>query len=191
MWQRRPASCCIIYLMLTSKFEDGRLGFTLIELLVVIAIISILSAIVLASIGSAREKARIAEVHSDFGQIKTIMAIMELDTGQIANHYTVDDCTGDNEVALDECEAGLACNDGFFYGWEGPYIESTELLSDPWGGVYEFDPDYECMTGVIGCPDDQVYRVLVSNGPNGSATNTYDEDNVVQVLCDCPTADCK
>lgn len=45
------------------------LGFTLIELLLVIAIISLLSTVVLASLNSAREKARDAVRRSDLQQI--------------------------------------------------------------------------------------------------------------------------
>ncbi|MDP3734921.1 MAG: prepilin-type N-terminal cleavage/methylation domain-containing protein [bacterium] len=51
------------------NIKNGKRGFTLIELLVVIAIIGILSGVVLASLQSARERARNATRISDVRQV--------------------------------------------------------------------------------------------------------------------------
>jgi prepilin-type N-terminal cleavage/methylation domain-containing protein len=55
--------------------ESKQRGFTLIELLVVIAIIALLSSVVLASLSSARVKARDATRLSNVNQIKTALAL--------------------------------------------------------------------------------------------------------------------
>jgi len=57
-------------------------GFTLIELLVVIAIIGILSSVVLASLNSARQKARDAKRLSNLTQIRTALEMYYNDNGQ-------------------------------------------------------------------------------------------------------------
>jgi len=52
-----------------------RNGFTIIELLVVIAIIGILAAVVMVSLNSAREKAKVARVQSD---VRNLMSAVEM-----------------------------------------------------------------------------------------------------------------
>jgi prepilin-type N-terminal cleavage/methylation domain-containing protein len=70
-------------------------GFTLIELLVVIAIIGILSAVVLASLNTARSKGNDAAIQSD---LSTIQTEAEIWYGNNGNSY-LNLCTSDATVA--------------------------------------------------------------------------------------------
>ena len=74
-------------------------GFTLIELLVVVAIIGILATVVLASLSSARSRARDAKRLADFRTIKTALTSYKIDTGAFpcteggSEFYVEDDST--------------------------------------------------------------------------------------------------
>lgn len=66
--------------------RSGPRGFTLIELLVVIAIIGVLSSVVLASLNTARVKARDAKRQTDIRSLVTAIALYRTDRGQYPSH---------------------------------------------------------------------------------------------------------
>ena len=71
-----------------GQIRRGKRAFTLIELLVVISIIGLLSSIVLASLNSSREKARIAAA------MQSNASIYHAIGDQIIGHWIFDDATG-------------------------------------------------------------------------------------------------
>ena len=72
-----------------QSFLQRRKGFTLIELLVVIAIIGVLASVVLASLNTARLKARDARRISDFKAVQTALAFYFDKYGKYPNETPV------------------------------------------------------------------------------------------------------
>lgn len=84
--------------MKNSPKPTEQAGFTLIELLVVIAIIGMLSSVVLASLNSARAKARDASRLASVKSFKTALEIYYNDN----NGYPTSNGTGNGDVALND-----------------------------------------------------------------------------------------
>jgi len=159
---------------------NKRHGFTLIELLVVIAIIGILASIILASLSSARGKARIAHTQATLKEIRKAIAFLEGDSGEWPGHKSIEDiesgASGNEIWDLNSAASGLVATDGAFSNWGGPYINVIPV--DSWGNDYFFDTDYDIEVGA----GETWAAVIGSFGPNGDGQNVYDGDNIYEVL---------
>ncbi len=183
--------------MFFKNFNKNK-GFTLIELLVVISIIGILASIVLVSMSSAREEARIAKAQVEIEQISNAILRLEIDTNQWPAHQTPNTtCPGcaNNELCDDGCTyklsseyAGLFLDDSSdpYPNWQGPYIQVIPL--DPWGNEYFFDTDYDIDPGPDPVTEREWVAVIGSYGPDGEGNNGYDDtpdtsgDDIIYIL---------
>ena len=163
-------------------------GFTLIELLVVISIIGILASIGLASLNSAREKSDITATRAELHAIRNAMLLLNSDTGKMPGGYGVELCrhaasgfADGNGLPITNVNAGLInYSPTKFPRWNGPYLAEVPL--DAWGNEYIYDSYYTCSGGDNDCSGGSA-TVIHSRGPNESAINVYDTDNISLVIC--------
>jgi len=159
-------------------------GFTMIELLVSMAIVGILSSIAVPAFQQHKESAKIAKVQSELHNIVLAINVLEADTNTSPGGFDVSPCVeiaSGNEMAIDDCAAGLTCTDGSFPGWAGPYI-SQDFVTDPWGTAYQYDMDYLCNSDVKGCKGNEWARTVNSAGKD-QIVNNYDATEIAQVIC--------
>jgi len=169
-------------------------GFTLIELVIVIAVIAILAAILVPTILSQADKARIASEKNSIAELAKSMRRYRIDVGDWPyggppsspsgqwNHYmgnlgpaefTTEDTalfvmpTAHNP-ALERCQAAknvdMTC-------WGGPYLPGSSLaeaaMMDQWGHKRMFLMINPANIGIEGVPEAPNGMVLVwSRGPN-------------------------
>jgi prepilin-type N-terminal cleavage/methylation domain-containing protein len=177
--------------MCNTIINNRNRGFTLLELLVVVAMIGTLSTVVLASMGSAREKGKIATAQSQMAEFEKAIDIQYLDTGFYPGGYTGLYCdTGGSpaRISLEDSSSGLLVTQGLSASWNGPYIPA--IPKDPWGNDYFFSYSYLCYQYMSGCEQIRNQRwvsAIVSCGPTGlsvAGVCTRREDTVNRVLCE-------
>ena len=156
-----------------AKLLKSEKAFTLIELLVVIAIIGILSAVVVASLNSAREKGKIASIKSTLKQLYNQAAINQVTNGSFTGSNTSSSdltCTGpDNnlgKIAQPLIDQGIAvkCFSNSIINFSDEYqrFGATALIYDTgelkaWSvdenGVVKWDTQGVNSTGAFVTPD--------------------------------------
>lgn len=146
----------------------------------VIAIISILAGVVLVSLKSTRENARVSAAQEELKQLRTAITLLEATTNEWPGHTlsgVVGSGTSGKEVwDLSAPVAGLIQTDGSFQSWNGPYLQNA--VTDPWGNNYFFDTDYDLdPTGST-----RWAVVVGSFGPNGVGQNLYDSDDIIEII---------
>jgi prepilin-type N-terminal cleavage/methylation domain-containing protein len=106
--------------MFNRKHEEKNMGFTLIELLVVIAIIGILSTIVLASVNSARSKAKDTAARATTKHILNQIAQCDIDGGYLMNPDSVTAPT--NNICSLGASYGKWPNPPDSWKWHSPVV---------------------------------------------------------------------
>jgi len=105
---------------LQRRRDDG--GFTLLEMLVVLAIMGLLAAIiapqVLKYLGSSRTQTAKVQIQN----IDAAMELFRLDVGRLPTQEE-----GLNALVTAAPTAP---------GWNGPYLQKSRALIDPWGAPY-------------------------------------------------------
>ena len=107
-----------------SPHEEKEHGFTLIELLVVLAILGLLVGFVgpamIRQLGSAKHK--IAEQ-----SVERLVGILDLYRLDVGNYPTT-------EQGL----TGLTVRPSSIAGWDGPYLNDSNGIRDPWSRRFEY-----------------------------------------------------
>ena len=137
-----------------------RSGFTLIELLVVIAVIGILAAVILASLNTARAKARDAKRIADLKQVQTALELYRNDNSDYPSYITTTEALWITKIKTDLVDKG--------------YLGAVPL--DPGGDYYRYFSDYSSGTGCNGLDYNTWEYVILLNtetNPSGVFPSTH------------------
>lgn len=134
-------------------------GFTLIELLVVIAIIGMLSSVVLASVNTARNKARDAAIKSELSELANLMALNYDNYGSYCQI----------QPGLWVTASGYTCDQAFASGlFTGTYGQKArDICNNIYNNASNASGDgYRMLIYVnpASCADSYSWDVLLNNG---------------------------
>ena len=154
---------------LRKSTGSTRGGFTLVEMLIVLAILVGLAAMVVPRLLSRQKSADRDNAASQIGALKGCLNMYHLDMKKFPSTEEglgalVSQPAGavDEVVSLDGAEPSAAAS----AKWDGPYTETGELPTDPWGNLYSYE--YPPTRGKGDFPD------IWSLGPDGQ-DNTEDD----------------
>ncbi len=125
-------------------------GFTLIELLVVISIIGLLASIVMVSLNSSRQKAKIAKTRADMQQFLKIVQVAQGESGKTLMQITGSGCSACSVCWGAGDLRNVPATNGCYTGWvnilntvetaaAGTVSGIKKLTRDPWGSPYVVD----------------------------------------------------
>ena len=121
MTERFPQTAKAVAARRRSRDERG---FTLLEMLVVLAIMGLLAAIiapqVLKYLGSSRSQTAKVQIQN----VDAALQLFRLDVGRFPTQEE-----GLNSLVTPSPTAP---------GWNGPYLQKSAALTDPWGAPYAF-----------------------------------------------------
>ncbi|MDX1765782.1 MAG: prepilin-type N-terminal cleavage/methylation domain-containing protein [Candidatus Saccharimonadales bacterium] len=173
--------------------QNRQTGFTIVELLIVIVVIGVLAALVLNTFRGIQDRARIAQAEDALLAIETAVLALQVDTSKWPNGcppYT----TNDPEVNIETQAAGLTQQPAVgvvqapcewtasdVSNWQGPYWADENVL-DPWGGSYQFDPDYRPWTACGSKGNLPEVPAVVSWGEDGAWYTCDDIYRAVDLL---------
>ena len=167
---------------MTPRHRKKISGFTLVELLIVVAVIAILASIAIPRYTRYINRTKAI---ATLASVKDALKALAIDTytwpgGEepfVSPRNLTPSQNGDEYADLTADDVGLFNNNGTVFtgpDWEGPYLPPQYLSSgqflDPWDTPYWLDYDYDVGSEYI--------TAVVSSGPNKSAINDYDSDNI-------------